>query len=186
LCKVNEPPELGCNALFCRNCRPAFASRYSTGSDTVNQNSLSSAWKPAVSSIHRSRYESMLSEVVVPMASDRVSQPPAISAYTMTKALRFNAIQSCVSNAENYRKPIEHRILRIYQARLFFFIKRNRFPVERISDRTFGDNRVAGFDYLVSRSGSATSCSSLCSPAFLSVCESIANISDCRRGCQSI
>ena len=112
MCKVNVPPELGCNALFCRNCRPAFALRYSTGSDPVVQHLLSSAWKPAVSSIHRSRYESMLSEVVVPAPSDRVSQNPAVSAYIMTKVLRYNAIRSCVSNAENYRKPIEYRILR--------------------------------------------------------------------------
>ena len=147
MCKVNEPPELGCNALFCRNCRPAFASRHSTGSDLVVQHLLSSAWKPAVSSIHRSRYESMLSEVVVPMASDRVSRNQAISAYIITKALRFNAIRSCVSNAENYRKPIEHRILCIYQAQLFFLIKRNRSPVERISDRTTAITQSPPKDY---------------------------------------
>ena len=145
MCKVNEPPELGCNALFCRNCRPAIALRYFTGSDPVVQHLLSSAWKPAVSSIHRSRYESMLSEVVVPMASDRVSQNRAISAYTITKALRFNAIRSCVSNAENYRKPIEHRILRSLSSAAVLLDQAQPISCRAHQRQNVGDKRVAGF-----------------------------------------
>jgi hypothetical protein len=43
----------------------------------------------------------------------------------------------------------------LYQAQLFFLIKRNRSPVERISDRTSDITAAAGVDVLVCKTGSA-------------------------------
>jgi hypothetical protein len=108
----------------------------------------------------------MLSEVVVLTPSDRVSPNLAISAYTMTKALRFIAVQCCVPNAENYRKPIEHRIFRNSSSATVFLHQSQPISCRAHQRQNGGHNPVAAIDCVSKLDRLGDLGSWLCSPAF--------------------